>query len=204
MMSQPANRPCREPVREQCAGTERTETPEMHTEEKHMLIRHWLATVLIVASTVVATGDGLAAPTSGSSAESAPPSDAERALQERLIAPCCWTQTLDVHVSEISTQLRAEIRARLARGEAKEAIEDDFAARFGEKIRAVPKGKDPLKRVPLVVGLAMLASAVGLVLVLRRWTRRSDGEPPPQEEPRDPRSDEYDQRLNDELKGLDG
>jgi cytochrome c-type biogenesis protein CcmH/NrfF len=109
-----------------------------------------------------------------------------------------------VHVSEISTQLRAEIRARLARGEAKEAIEDDFAARFGEKIRAVPKGTDPLKRVPLVVGLAMLASAVGLVLVLRRWTRRTDGAPPPQEEARDARSDEYDQRLDDELRRLDG
>jgi hypothetical protein len=50
----------------------------------------------------------------------------------------------------------------------------------------------------------MLASAVGLVLVLRRWTRRSDGAPPPQEEPRDARSDEYDQRLDDELQRLDG
>ncbi len=169
-----------------------------------MLIRHWLAVVLIVTSTVIATGNGRAATPPVATAELAPAKDGARALQERLMAPCCWTQTLDVHESEVSTQLRAEIRARLARGEAPEAIEDDFAARFGERIRAVPKGKDPLKRVPVVVGLAMLASAVGLVLVLRRWARGRAEEPALRSEQRDAGGDDYDERLDDELRRLDG
>lgn len=168
-----------------------------------MSIRRGLAIVAVAASSVFATAAARGAPPTPASSATTPPTGAEVALQGRLMGPCCWTQTLDVHESEISTQLRAEIHARLDRGEASEAIEDDFAARFGERIRAVPKGKDPLKRVPIVVGIAMLASAVGLVWVLRRWTRRREGDEPLPTEPRDERSDEYDARLDAELRDLD-
>jgi cytochrome c-type biogenesis protein CcmH len=168
-----------------------------------MSIRRWLAIVVVAASSVFATAAARGAPPRPAPSATTPPTGAELALQGRLMGPCCWTQTLDVHESEISTQLRGEIHARLGRGEPSEAIEDDFAARFGERIRAVPKGKDPLKRVPIVIGIAMLASAVGLVLVLRRWTRRREGDEPLPSAPRDDRPDEYDARLDAELRDLD-
>jgi cytochrome c-type biogenesis protein CcmH len=172
-----------------------------------MSIRRGLAIAAVAASSILAPVAARAAPPAPANGAitgvSTPPTGAERALQGRLMGPCCWTQTLDVHESEISTQLRSEIRTRLGRGEAAEAIEDDFAARFGERIRAVPKGKDPLKRVPVVVGFAMLASAVGLALVLRRWTRRPEGDERLPSAPRDDRPDEYDARLDDELRDLD-
>jgi cytochrome c-type biogenesis protein CcmH len=33
------------------------------------------------------------------------------ALELRLLAPCCWVQTLDVHESELATALRSEMGA---------------------------------------------------------------------------------------------
>lgn len=63
--------------------------------------------------------------------ESSPDEDSKyaRAIQARLRAPCCWVQTLDVHESELATNLRAEIHARLQRGEKSRTIEDDLVAR---------------------------------------------------------------------------
>ncbi|HTU57430.1 MAG TPA: cytochrome c-type biogenesis protein CcmH, partial [Polyangiales bacterium] len=85
-----------------------------------------------------------------------------RELEGRLIAPCCWTQTLDIHDSPIADQLRTEIATRLRAGEPAAKIEDDLAARYGEKIRAVPRGEDPRVALPIVVGAAMSVAVLWL------------------------------------------
>ncbi|MFM2421045.1 MAG: hypothetical protein RL385_5768 [Pseudomonadota bacterium] len=123
-----------------------------------------------------------------------------RWLAGRLIAPCCWTQTLDVHDSELSTSLRVEIATRLSQGESGEAIEDDLAQRYGEKIRAVPAGADPRMDIVAGVGLLMLLSVGGLVLLGRRLVARSklDQAAPTEAGPVLPR-DAYDAELDAEL-----
>jgi len=127
-----------------------------------------------------------------------------RALEGRLLAPCCWIQTLDVHESELASSLRAEISQRLARGESGEAIEDDLAARYGERIRAVPKGRDPRSTVPVVVGIGMLASLFGLVMLARRWTKgAADATLVANTNTPKSKRDEYDDRIEDELAQLD-
>lgn len=118
-----------------------------------------------------------------------------RELEGRLLAPCCWVQTLDIHESELATSLRAEIRQRLERGEAAEAIEDDLATRHGERIRAVPRGKDPRKAVLIGTGIAMLLTLAGILLALRRWQRAAPVSPPPEPQA----EDAYDERLDEEL-----
>lgn len=126
------------------------------------------------------------------------------ALEGRLVAPCCWIQTLDVHESELASSLRAEIDTRLRRGEPSEVIEDDLARRYGEQIRGVPKGKDSRNGVPVIAGGAMAVSMVGLVFALRAWRRRDRarglaGEVAAPAAARDT----YDDRLDDELAQLD-
>jgi len=100
-------------------------------------------------------------------------SDDPRELYERVLAPCCWTQTLDVHESELADQLRNEIVARLATGERGSAIEDDLARRFGERVRAVPRGRDPRQHVAWFTMAAMAASLLALLLLARRWSSRA-------------------------------
>ncbi len=114
-------------------------------------------------------------------------------LESRLYAPCCDTQTLDIHESEIADALRKEIATRMARGESAEHIEDDLVARYGEKIVAVPRGRDPRRWIPLLTLGAMLSSGALLLAVLRRWTRRASAPARPNGSPT---RDEYDDRLD--------
>jgi cytochrome c-type biogenesis protein CcmH len=122
-------------------------------------------------------------------------------LEGRLLAPCCWNQTLDTHESDLASSLRAEIRGRLQRGEASATIEDDLAARYGERIRAVPKGRDPRTTLAVCVALAMALSAPGLFWLVRRSTRRI-GRTAVDAVPARER-DDYDERLDAELRALD-
>jgi cytochrome c-type biogenesis protein CcmH len=128
------------------------------------------------------------------------PAPGERALVGRLRAPCCWQQTLDVHTGPIADTLRAEIRKRLWSGEAAEHIEADLAARYGERVRAVPEG-DPIAGVSLGIVAASLAFSGILFLVIRKWRRaeKSKALPAPVEAPS---RDAYDDRLDDELQAM--
>jgi cytochrome c-type biogenesis protein CcmH len=96
---------------------------------------------------------------------------AER-LEGRLLAPCCWNQTLDIHSSEVSNGLRREIRTRLRGGETPDVIETDIIRRYGTKILAVPP-QSPLKTLAIALSGAMGLAGAGAAFMLVRWRRRS-------------------------------
>lgn len=125
----------------------------------------------------------------------------EARLEARLMAPCCWLQTLDVHSSPLSTELRAEIRTRLLAGESPDTIEDDLVARYGERIRAVAKGHEPGGPIPILVGVGMVVSAAALLAMIRRWRRASVARAPVP--PAGGADDRYDRILDEELRALD-
>ncbi len=125
-------------------------------------------------------------------------------VEGHLLAPCCYLQTLDAHQSELADTLRAEVRGRIASGESPTHIEDDFAARYGDRVRAVPQGHD--RRHYVVVAFAVVLAVGGLLLLrlLRRWRT------PLPDEPSSMASgganspiDAYDARLDQELADLD-
>lgn len=127
--------------------------------------------------------------------------EGEKTLESRLMAPCCWTQTLDIHESEISTSLRAEIRRRLLSGEASDAIENDMVARYGERIRAVPKGKS-LTGMGVYVSVAVLLAGLGAGAMIVRWVRRGKKEEEPEKKAAPAKRDEWDDRLDQDLDDL--
>jgi cytochrome c-type biogenesis protein CcmH len=129
----------------------------------------------------------------------------EARLEARLIAPCCWTQTLDVHGSPIAAELRGEIRSRLIAGEPPDTIEESIVARYGERIRAVPRGQEVGGHIPQVIGVLMLLMAAMVAVVLRRWLRAAAARAPAAlTVPSDaPARDAYDARLDEELRALD-
>lgn len=106
------------------------------------------------------------------------PPAAAKELEGRLLAPCCWKQTLDVHASPKADELRAEIRKRIRAGESPEAVEADIVKRYTPKILAIPH-----KGFLEPVGIAILSGAgvalVGLIVLGRRRLVARKEEPAP-------------------------
>jgi cytochrome c-type biogenesis protein CcmH len=118
------------------------------------------------------------------------------------MAPCCWTQTIDIHGSEIANDLRREIRKRLKGGESADAIEASLVNRYGAKILAVPPGS-PLKTLATLLALGMGGAGAAAFVMLRRWRERTPvpaGGPPLGKREGDA---QLEARLDAELRALD-
>lgn len=126
------------------------------------------------------------------------------AIEGRLMAPCCWTQTIDIHDSPVSLSMRHEIRRRLRNGETSEAIQASFVERYGPKIMAVQEGSH-LKSVLIGLSVAMGGAGVAAAMMIGRWRKQSaakDGPKPANGAP-EPARDQWDEKLDAELKDLE-
>jgi cytochrome c-type biogenesis protein CcmH len=126
-----------------------------------------------------------------------------RALEGRIKAPCCWNQTLDIHGSPVSQELKAEIRTRLSRGETSAEIEASFVDRYGERILAVPPDS-PLGNFALFALLLAVVAGGGVFFLGRKWKGRSSDDASGDDDGGDGGGgdddvDEYDARLDAEL-----
>lgn len=126
------------------------------------------------------------------------------AIEGRLMAPCCWTQTIDIHDSPIALSMRHEIRRRLRNGESADAIQASFVDRYGPKIMAVQDGSH-LKNVAIGLSVVMGGAGVAVAMMIGRWRKQSaakDGARPAKNAP-EPARDQWDEKLDAELKNLD-
>ena len=164
----------------------------------------WLAAVCFAAALVSPRGAALAQ--SGAETDDPELESRARALEGRIIAPCCWTQTIDVHASEIAQELRHEIRQRLRAGESTDAIEADFVARYGERIRSV-QPDSPLGTIATVALVSAFLAGGLLFFFASKWRKRG----PPGGGGKEARGDasaageagagdEWDERLDAELR----
>ena len=120
---------------------------------------------------------------------------APESLEDRLLAPCCFRQTLADHESPVAHALRGEIRDRTAAGESDAAIEADLVARYGATVLAQGAGRDRRWLIGLGTSAAVLASlGLGLLLLRARRPRPADPAAPPA-----PADDRYADQLDDEL-----
>lgn len=88
-----------------------------------------------------------------------PSSVAATSIEEvgrELVAPCCWTQTVDVHDSQIAAQMRWDIGNMLAKGMSKDEIISFYTAKYGERILAKPP----------MIGFGMVAYALPVIFVV--------------------------------------
>jgi cytochrome c-type biogenesis protein CcmH len=94
---------------------------------------------------------------------------------------CVVCQNLSVadSPSEMAGQMRAIVRERLAAGQTPAQVRQYFVERYGDWILLAP----PRQGFTLMVWVApLVAVVVGLAvltLLVRRWTRRRRGAPPP-------------------------
>ncbi len=143
-----------------------------------MSIRRHFASLAVVGLVVgTLAGPALAAPAPGERPAPADQDDGSyvpgaAALEGRIMAPCCWTQTIDIHGSELANDLRREIRKRLKSGETSDAIEASLIGRYGPRILAVPPGS-PLKTIATLLALGMGGAGAAAFAMLKRWRERA-------------------------------
>jgi cytochrome c-type biogenesis protein CcmH len=132
--------------------------------------RHWVCfrfglAVLVLLSLSAATA-----------AQPAPADDElearARALEAKLMAPCCFTQTIDQHESEASQQIRAELRLGLAKGLSDEQVIDHYVARYGPRILAVPPQTGFNRLLYWMPHLVTVTLLIGVCLTLWVWYQR--------------------------------
>ena len=125
------------------------------------------------------------------------------AIEGRLMAPCCWTQTIDIHDSEIALSMRHEIRRRLRNGESAEAIQASFVERYGPKILAVQPNSQ-LKNVFIGLSVVMGGAGVAAAMMIGRWRKQSAAPKSKGDDGTSERArDQWDDKLDAELKDLD-
>jgi cytochrome c-type biogenesis protein CcmH len=171
-----------------------------------------MAWLLLGALWVLPAGAGAAEETSTNAAGEDLDAYVEGAtrLEGRIMAPCCWMQTIDIHGSPIAEELRAEIRTRLKAGESPDAIEASFVQRYGEKILAVPNSS-PIGGVAALLALGFGGAGVSAFFMLKRWSRAgkaaSDGAAKAKKKAEkasggEPKRDALDERLDRELSDI--
>jgi cytochrome c-type biogenesis protein CcmH len=133
-------------------------------------------------------------------AESGKPADKAREIEDQLIAPCCWSQPVSQHDSEVSQQIRDEVSKMLAAGKSRDEILDFFVARYGERILVTPRAKGFNTLVYILPWAALPIGAWILVLLIRKL-RSSAPSPAPAPSPMP--DSRYDSVIEKEMRELD-
>lgn len=125
-------------------------------------------------------------------------------LESKLIAPCCWVQTVDQHQSEAADQVKAQIRMLVAQGKGENEILDTFVAQYGDKILASPRARGFNAIVYVLPLLVFLVAASAVTVLAMRWRRRpAPVAPSVTATPGPPVDQALQARLEDELSHFD-
>lgn len=96
-------------------------------------------------------------------------SDAEvNAIARELMAPCCWSQTADVHRSDAAQEVKNNIRTGLQNGYSKDQILAAFVEYYGERILAKPTAEGFNLLVYILPGVAFIVGGFVVWRYLRR------------------------------------
>jgi len=125
-------------------------------------------------------------------------------VEKEVICPVCH-ETLDLSTSAIADRMRTFIRGRIAAGDTKSEIKAKLVDQFGESVLAAPPkhGFNLLAWLLPLVGL--VAGAVALGFLARRWSRERGGSAPSASSAngRAPLDPELERRLDEELARFD-
>lgn len=91
-------------------------------------------------------------------------------VEKSLLAPCCYTQSIAEHGSDIAVQMRNEVTEMVANGKPEEEIVNHYRNIYGDRILIVPDGLTGRILFTLPVAISVLASLV-LFACLRRMLR---------------------------------
>jgi len=93
-------------------------------------------------------------------------------LCQRLMAPCCWSQTLEFHASSEADQARTALADLLRAGKSDREILDTFIGRYGERILSEPEGTKWIVLTAVPILMLLFGSIFVSRFVLRHGRRQ--------------------------------
>lgn len=135
-------------------------------------------------------------------AQTAKAVDQTRAIEDQLIAPCCWSQPVSEHDSEIAQQIRNEVAAMVAAGKSRDEILNTFVARYGERILVTPRAKG-FNTLVYLLPWAALPIGIWILYMLLKKLRAPATVPAPSTAPLPTVNSRYDSVIEKELRELD-
>jgi cytochrome c-type biogenesis protein CcmH/NrfF len=129
----------------------------------------------------------------------------EQSLFNQLRCMCggCARLPLSGCVCSTAESTRAEIRAKLRGGITPDQIISEYVHDYGAASLSVPPNRGALRAIYMVPVAAAVAGFGLLFTVVRRWKRQGDLSAPPLPAGGPIERDEYDTKLDEELKKLE-
>jgi cytochrome c-type biogenesis protein CcmH len=115
-----------------------------------------------------------------------------------LIAPCCWSQTAEVHQSDAAKTVKEKIRVGILAGKTDEEIVQEFIDEYGERILSVPRPRGFNLTLWVFLALVIVVSAAGLSWYVKRIAQYAAN----RKASSVPVEDSMNQRIEKELKSL--
>ena len=98
--------------------------------------------------------------------------DRVKALQDKFLSPCCWSESVLHHRSEVAGEMRQEIASLVQAGKSDREIIDTFIARHGRRVLREPEGTASWVLNSVLAAVLALA-AVAVVVMIRRLRSRA-------------------------------
>jgi cytochrome c-type biogenesis protein CcmH len=133
-------------------------------------------------------------------AEATQAKDKAREIEDNLVAPCCWSQPVSQHDSEISSQIRNEVSRMVAAGKSRDEILDFYIAKYGERILVTPRAKG-FNSLAYILPWAALPIGAWVLILLLRKLRSPASAPAPS--PLPVADSRYDSVIEKEMKEMD-
>lgn len=133
--------------------------------------------------------------------------DTERLLFWSLLCTCgCPRETLGTCTCGFAHERRSELRNQLSQGKSIEQIQAWYVGRFGTQALAVPPDTGGSRALYIAPLLAIVAGAGLIITTLKRWRARGEATAAEQTKAAPTKTaekDDYDAKLDDELRNLD-
>ena len=97
--------------------------------------------------------------------------DGTRRIGEQLMAPCCYSENVAQHRSEVSLQIRREISSLLHGGKTDREIIAIFKERYGHRILVEPEGSTG-RMLTVMPVLALIVGVALTTLIIRRMLQK--------------------------------
>ena len=109
------------------------------------------------------------------SADAADTGDGTKARIQRIesavLAPCCYTEPVSRHQSEIALKMRLEIAKWVAEGRTDREILDTYVSQYGSKVLVDPR-TIPAWWTPWIPWLMVILGVVLGFWILKRWRHK--------------------------------